>query len=84
MMTTRLSAKGQITIPKAIRSAHGWSNGLEFSVQETVTGLLLIPLPLFAETTLVDVIGCAGYQEPPISVEEMEAAIARGVRKATR
>ena len=83
MITTKLSTKGQITIPKEIRSAHGWSEGLEFTVLETENGLLLIPLPLFAETTLADVIGCTNYQGPPKSLEEMDAAIARGAREAS-
>ena len=83
MITTKLSTKGQITIPKEIRSAHGWSKGLEFTVQETENGLLLTPLPLFVETTLADVPGCTGYQGPPKSLEEMEEAIARGAREAS-
>ncbi|MCB0021008.1 MAG: AbrB/MazE/SpoVT family DNA-binding domain-containing protein [Anaerolineales bacterium] len=83
MMTTRLSAKGQLTIPKKIRSARGWSKGLEFTVQETGNGLLLIPLPLFDETTLADVPGCTGYQRSPKSLEAMEEAIARGAREAS-
>ena len=83
MMTARLSAKEQLTIPKKIRSAHGWREGLGFTVQETENGLLLTPLPLFAQTTLADVPGCTGYQGPLKSLEAMEEAIARGAREAS-
>ena len=83
MITTKLSTKGQTTIPKEIRPVHGWSEGLEFTVLETANCLLLIPLPLFAEATLADLIGCASYQGPPKSLEEMEEAITRGTHEAS-
>jgi AbrB family looped-hinge helix DNA binding protein len=32
MTTTRLSSKGQLVLPKAVREAHGWHDGTVFDV----------------------------------------------------
>ena len=80
METTRLSSKGQIILPKSIRAAHHWEPGVEFRVEDTADGVLLRPVKAFRQTGLEEVIGCTGYQGPSKSVEDMEAAIAAGVR----
>jgi AbrB family looped-hinge helix DNA binding protein len=41
--TTRLSAKGQVVIPKTVRDAHHWAPGTEFTVIERPDGILLKP-----------------------------------------
>ena len=43
METTRLSTKGQIILPKAIRVSRDWRPGTAFIVEETVDGVLLRP-----------------------------------------
>ena len=43
MDTTKLSAKGQIVLPKRVRDAHGWAPGVEFVVEDTAAGVLLRP-----------------------------------------
>ena len=50
METTRLSNKGQIVIPKQVRSAHGWEPGLEFIVEDTGDGIKLKPMTPYLET----------------------------------
>ena len=73
MHATRLSSKGQIVIPKAIRKSRGWKPGLELVVEDAVEGLLLRPARPFQPTKLKDVIGCTGYKGPRRSLKEMEA-----------
>lgn len=80
METTRLSSKGQIILPKSIRAAHQWEPGVEFQVEDTADGVLLRPVKAFSPTSLEEVIGCTGYQGPGKSLEDMEAAIAAGVK----
>jgi AbrB family looped-hinge helix DNA binding protein len=75
MDTTRLSSKGQIIIPKGVRDAHGWKEGMEFVVETTTAGVLLRPKRLFRRTTVKDVIGCATYTGPSHTIDEMDAAI---------
>lgn len=82
-MTTRLSTKGQLIIPKEIRDRHGWVAGMELSIEESAGGVMLRPArELLPETTLADLVGCTGYRGPSRSLEEMEAAIVRGARKS--
>jgi AbrB family looped-hinge helix DNA binding protein len=80
MDTTKLSSKGQIILPKAVREANGWQAGIEFSVEQVAEGVLLRPLHPFAETRLEDVIGCAGYKGARKSLDDMARAIEDGVR----
>lgn len=79
METTRLSSKGQVILPKAVRDAYHWGPGTEFEVENRPEGVLLRPTKRFATTQLHEVVGCTGYQGPAKSLEEMAAAIARGV-----
>ncbi len=80
MQKTRLSNKGQIVIPMPIRVARGWKSGLEFRVKETDEGILLKPIKTFKRTKIGEVVGCTGYNGPRKSLEEMDAAIAKGVK----
>ena len=43
--TATLSAKFQISIPKAIRSAQHWQAGQSFAFIPKGTGVLLVPVP---------------------------------------
>lgn len=80
METTRLSSKGQVIIPKALRVAHGWETGQELIAIDTGDGILLKSKKPFQETSLNDVAGCLNYQGTPKRLEEIEAAIAQGVK----
>ena len=40
-----LSSKFQISVPKAIRTAHHWEAGLVFAFIPKGTGVLLVPVP---------------------------------------
>lgn len=73
MKTTRLSSKGQIIIPLAIRTAHKWSPGVEFAVIDTAQGILLAPINPFKTTSVKDVIGCTGYKGAKKSLKEQES-----------
>jgi len=75
METTKLSSKGQVILPAAIRAAKHWQAGVEFSVESTSAGVLLRPLKAHPATTLDEVIGCAGYSGKAHSVADMDKAI---------
>ena len=84
MHTTRLSSKGQIIIPKAVRDAHGWVEGTEFVVEDGPEGMVLRPkaktTSIFKPTKLEDVIGCARYNGPPKSLEQIDAELEAAMR----
>jgi AbrB family looped-hinge helix DNA binding protein len=81
-MTSRLSTKGQLVIPKQIRDRHGWRPGLELEIEDRESYVVVRPAGALAETSLDDLIGCTGYVGPPRSMEDMEAGIAEGARKS--
>ena len=58
MDTTRLSARGQIVLPKHIRASQNWGPGATFIVEETSEGILLRPAGQFPETDIDEVAGC--------------------------
>jgi AbrB family looped-hinge helix DNA binding protein len=76
---TKLSTRGQIAIPKVIRTARRWKPGAEFVVQETNEGVLIKPKPLRKRkeksTTWDDLIGIAKYRGPRRSIREMDESV---------
>jgi len=75
METTLLSSKGQVIIPKTIRSSHHWRPGTRFTVEDVQGGVLLKPLSSFPATDLQSGLGCVGYKGAAKSLDEMQAAI---------
>lgn len=76
MHVLKLSSKGQLVIPAAVRSAHRWQAGDEFVLEELPEGLLLKPLRPFPASRLQDVAGCLPYAGAARTIEEMDQAIA--------
>ena len=81
MEKTRLSNKGQVVIPKAVRTLHGWKAGLEFVIESVGESIKLKPIKPYKETKIDEVIGCVGYEGPKKSLKDMEAAIAKGAKE---
>ena len=79
MQTTRLSSKGQVIIPKAIRLACQLNVGQELEVEITTEGILLKTKPVLPKTSVNDLIGCTGYQGKAKSLKEMMEGIQYGV-----
>jgi AbrB family looped-hinge helix DNA binding protein len=79
MVTTLMSAKGQLVLPAALRRERAWVPGTRFEVLATPEGVLLKPLaaaPAFAPTTLDAVFGMACYTGPVRTLADMDAAVA--------
>ena len=82
-MTTTLSSKGQLVLPKAFRGSHRWAAGTVFSVEEASGGVLLRPVHKTAGRTmkLDDVIGCTGYRGPLRTQNEIDAGLMREAKR---
>ena len=80
METTKLSSKGQVIIPKHYRNSHHWEAGQELIVIDTGDGILLKPKTPFQETSIENVASCLKYTGKPKSIEDMELAIAQGIK----
>jgi len=79
METTRLSTKGQIILPKAIRDSRDWRPGTAFTIEETGGGVLLRPAAQFPPSRLEDVAGCLRSKRKSKTPAQMDAAIGREV-----
>jgi AbrB family looped-hinge helix DNA binding protein len=81
METTRLSTKGQVVLPKSIRTARAWGPGTTFHVEETDDGILLRPAVRFNESDLEEVAGCLRSKRKAATLAEMRTAIEREVSR---
>ena len=79
METTLLSTKGQIVLPKAIRTSRAWGPGTEFIVEETGAGILLRPADRFSEADLEQVAGCLRTKRKSKTPAQLGTAIRREV-----
>jgi len=74
-MTTVVSTKGQVILPKAIRQSRRWEAGTRLVVEDTVDGVLLKQAPLFPETRPEDVYGMLAQEGRAKTLEEMDAGV---------
>jgi AbrB family looped-hinge helix DNA binding protein len=81
METTRLSTKGQIVLPKAIRASRAWAPGTEFTVEESGDGILLRPAAQATEAQLDRLVGCLRSKRKPATDADMRAAIRKAVKR---
>jgi AbrB family looped-hinge helix DNA binding protein len=72
---TKLSAKGQLILPKAIRQRRQWVTGTQLVVEETTEGVLLRPAAVVRPTKPKEVFGSLSFSGKPKTVEEMNAGI---------
>jgi len=84
----KLSSKGQVVIPKEMRDALGLKPGQSLDVTRAGGGILLRPTGAksgrsFEEIT-ANIRALVRYDGPPVSVEEMNRAIAEGWADAAR
>jgi len=79
MNVTKLSSKGQVIIPKPLRTSHHWEAGQELVVVDVGDGVLLKPRMPFNETNISDVAACLKHKGSPKSLDDMDSAIQKGV-----
>lgn len=77
---TIMSAKGQVVIPKGVRDALGLRPGQQLDVTSAAGSVMLRPVAMksgrsFEEIT-AEIRKLVRYDGPPVSVEEMKAAVA--------
>lgn len=79
----RISSKGQLVLPKAVRDAHGLVPGSEVDVESVGETIVLKPtLKRTRKTYTVDeVAGFLKYDGPPVTVEDMNRGIEEEARR---
>jgi AbrB family looped-hinge helix DNA binding protein len=80
-LTTTVSTKGQVTLPKAIREQRRWPAGTELTVEDTPDGVLLKAKPAFAPTRPKDVFGSLPCKAPAKSIADMKAGMAAEAKR---
>lgn len=83
-LTTTVSTKGQVILPKAVRERRDWNAGTRLLVEDTADGVLLKQAPAFAPTRPEAVFGMLPHRDAPKSVEEMDAAVLLEARRRAR
>ena len=81
MTLTRLSSKGQVVLPKAIRQAMGWPAGSVISVEHGDGQVILRRQSQVRPTTIDEVAGCLKYDGPPVTLQDMERAVEDELRE---
>jgi AbrB family looped-hinge helix DNA binding protein len=74
-LTTTVSTKGQVILPKEIRRNRQWNAGTRLIVEDTPEGVLLKAAALFAPTKPQDVFGMLPYKGRAKTIEDMDAAV---------
>ena len=83
-VTTTVSTKGQVILPKAIRDQRHWPAGTKLIVEETPEGVLLKSMPVFASTEMATVFGSLRPTGPALSIDDMNAVIAEEAKRRAR
>jgi len=76
---TRLSARGQVVIPKDVRDRMQWAQGEPLDVIETSEGVLLkrprAGKTLTLDAALARIRARVHYDGPPVSIDDMDKAV---------
>lgn len=83
-LTTVVSTKGQVILPKAVRQRLDWGAGTRLIVEETPDGVLLKQAPAFAPSESARVFGMLPSRSTPKTLEDMEASILAEARRRAR
>lgn len=83
-LTTVISTKGQVILPKAIRDQLQWGAGTRLTVENTPEGVLLKSTPVFATSSIDALFGSMRYEGPALSIDDMNAVIAQEAERRAR
>jgi AbrB family looped-hinge helix DNA binding protein len=80
-LTTTVSTKGQVILPKSIRDQRHWDAGTRLIVENTQDGVLLRAASVFEPTRPEDVFASLPYHGTPKTLDEMDAGIAAEAKR---
>ena len=83
-LTVRLSTKGQLILPKAIRQRRHWDAGTRLLIEGTAEGVLLKAAPIFEAKRSDEVFGSLKVSGPPKTLEQMDAGVIAEARRRAR
>ncbi len=79
----KISSKGQLVLPKAVRDQFGLVAGSEVNVESTGSTIVLTPLrrSVRKKYTVEEVAGMLKYDGPPVSISDMNRAVEEEFRR---
>ncbi len=80
-LTTTVSTKGQVILPKTIREQRDWPAGTRLLVEVTADGVLLRAAPVFPATVPEEVFASLPHIGPAKTLGEMDEAILAEARR---
>ncbi len=80
-LSTRMSTKGQVVLPVAIRRELGWGPGTRLTVEQGQGAVILREGPPVPRTRPEDVRGCLAWRGPAKSLDEMDAGVMAEARR---
>jgi AbrB family looped-hinge helix DNA binding protein len=80
-LTTVISTKGQVILPKAVREERDWGPGTRLIVEQTREGVLLKSTSSIPRTKPDAVFGVLARPGPPLTLDQMDAAITAEARR---
>ena len=80
-LTTTVSTKRQVILPKAIREQRHWDAGTRLIVENTSDGVLPRAATVFAATQPDEVLASLPYHGTPKTLAEMNAGIAAKAKR---
>ena len=83
-LTVRLSTKGQLILPKAIRQRRRWDVGTRLLIEDTAEGVLLKAAPIFEAKRSDEVFGSLKVSGPPKTLEQMDSGVIAEARRRAR
>jgi AbrB family looped-hinge helix DNA binding protein len=83
-LTVRLSTKGQVILPKAIRQRRHWDTGTRLLIEDTAEGVLLKAAPIFEAKRSDEVFGSLKVSGPPKTLEQMDSGVIAEARRRAR
>ena len=76
-LTTTLSTKGQVVIPKTVRDAMAWPDGMTLAIEPHAQGVLLSAAKHhFPPSNSQIVRGCMNYKGQALSIDEIDKQVA--------
>ena len=83
-LTTTVSTKGQVILPKAVRDQKKWGAGTRLTVENREDGVLLKAAPWFVPTEIDAVCGSLDFEGRALTIEEMDETVAAEARRRAR
>jgi AbrB family looped-hinge helix DNA binding protein len=75
MARIKISTRGRVTLPKAVRDKLHWPAGTELIVEEKCEGVLLKAAAWKKAGSIADLAGILKYKGPAKTIEKMNAGV---------